>query len=118
VKLTKKPKKVNLHKKAWDTFSKWIRNRDKRCVTCGRTEYLQAGHFWHNVLDFDEMNINAQCSQCNHFKSGNLAPYSAYLIRKYGVKKFKDLEDRHFIAMKGEKRTDEQYQQIIARYSM
>src|SRR3990167_3937552 len=70
--------RVILHKKAWNVFSKWIRERDKTCITCGSRSSLQAGHFWHGVLDFDPMNINAQCSGCNHFKSGNLAIYSTY----------------------------------------
>ena len=111
-------KRTTIRTKAWDTFSKWIRNRDKKCITCGSTKSLQAGHFWHGVLDFDEMNINAQCSGCNHFKSGNLAVYSTYLINKYGIKKFKDLEKRHYLAMKGEKRTDQDYQDIIEKYKL
>lgn len=102
--------------KAWRTFSKWVRERDCRCVTCGSYEQLQAGHFWHACLDFDEMNINAQCLQCNHFKSGNLAEYSIYLLNKYGEKKFKDLEQRHYIALRGEYRSDADYQKIIDKY--
>ena len=102
--------------KAWKVFSKWIRERDKRCVTCGSYNDLQAGHFWHAVLDFDEMNINAQCKQCNHFKSGNLAPYATYLLNKYGLEKFNDLEKRHYLAMRGEYRSDKDYQKIIDKY--
>jgi len=104
--------------RAWDTFSKWIRERDKRCVTCGATEGLQAGHFWHNCLDFDEMNINAQCARCNHYLSGNLAVYASYLIAKHGVKKFQDLEARHYLAMKGEHYTVEDYESIIKKYKI
>jgi hypothetical protein len=106
-----------LHDKAWNVFSKWIRARDGRCVTCGERDGLQAGHFWHNCLDFDEININAQCARCNHYLSGNLAPYAAYLIHKYGAEEFEKLEIRHYLALKGEKRTDEQYLQIIEKYS-
>ncbi len=104
--------------RAWDVFSKWIRERDKRCVTCGALEGLQAGHFWHNVLDFDEMNINAQCARCNHYLSGNLAVYASYLISKYGQKKFQDLEARHYLAMKAEKRSVEDYDVIIEKYKI
>lgn len=110
--------KTDLHRKAWDVFSKWIRNRDKQCVTCGTRVTLQAGHFWHACLDFDEININAQCSGCNHFKSGNLAVYSAYLINKYGVKAFKDLEMRHYRAMRGEYRTEADYLKLIEKYKL
>lgn len=106
----------SLKEKAWRIFSKWVRNRDKRCITCGSTNQLQAGHFWHGVLDFDEMNINAQCVKCNKYLSGNLAPYSVYLINKHGIDKFKDLEKRHWLALRGEFRSDKDYLEIIEKY--
>lgn len=71
-------------KKAWTEFSKYIRNRDKRCITCGSTTSLQAGHYIHNRLDFNEVNISAQCSGCNLYKSGNLTQYALYLEATYG----------------------------------
>lgn len=108
----------DLKRKAWEIFSKWIRNRDKRCVTCGSRNQLCAGHFWHGVLDFDEMNINCQCRQCNTFKSGNLAPYSVYLLNKYGEEKFKDLEKRHYLALRGEYRSDADYLKLIEKYEI
>lgn len=104
--------------KAWKVFSLWIRNRDKRCVTCGSTSTLQAGHFWHAVMDFDERNINAQCSACNHFRSGNLAQYSLYLLNKLGEEGFKQLEADKYKAIAGEYRTEEEYQAIIDKYSL
>ena len=114
--LRKVSKNINWHRKSWKIFSKWIRNRDKICITCGNRGNLEAGHFWHGVLDFDEMNINGQCKKCNRFMSGNLAPYSVYLINKYGTEKFKDLEQRHWIAMRGEIRTQKDYEDIISKY--
>ncbi len=104
--------------RAWNTFSLWIRNRDKRCVTCGSTEGLQAGHFWHNILDFDEENINAQCSRCNHYLSGNLAVYASYLLSKLGSKGFRALDLRHTRAMSGRKMDIEDYQAIIDKYKL
>ena len=112
------PRRIDLHRKAWSTFSRWIRNRDKICITCGNRGNLEAGHFWHACLDFDEININAQCTSCNHFKSGNLASYSVYLLNKYGEKAFKDLEQRHWLALRGEYRTDQQYLDIIKKYEL
>ena len=114
-----RPKIQRLKDRAWNIFSLFIRNRDKKCVSCGKvlpiTE-LQAGHFWHNVLDFDEENINAQCSRCNHYLSGNLAPYSVYLLGKLGKKKFDALNIRHYWAMSGEKRSEQDYLDIIEKY--
>ena len=111
-----KKKRTTLHTKAWNVFSKWIRKRDGKCVTCGSTNNLQAGHFFHAVLDFDEENINAQCARCNHWLSGNLAVYSTYLLKKLGKKKFEALNIRHYRAMAGEKRTDEEYYQLMEKY--
>jgi len=108
--------KTDLKRKAWDLFSKWIRQRDGRCITCGSRNQLCAGHFWHGVLDFDEMNINCQCKKCNSFLSGNLAPYSVYLVNKYGIDKFKDLEKRYWIAKRGEFRTNNDYLKLIEHY--
>lgn len=81
-------------KKAWAAFSRFIRNRDPLCITCGNPA-TQAGHFLHNSdkknkqlggneLWYDEQNVHGQCSQCNLFKSGNLGIYSVKLIEKYG----------------------------------
>ncbi len=115
----RKQGKQTLHKKTWKVFADWIKKRDNYiCITCGNRNANQAGHFWHGVLDFDEMNINAQCVSCNHHRSGNLAPYSMYLINKYGMEKFKDLEQRHWLAMRGEYRTDEDYYALMEKYKL
>lgn len=107
-----------LHKKAWETFSKWVRNRDKKCVTCGSIKNLQAGHYFHAILDFDEININAQCSACNKWRQGNLTKYAVYLVNKYGIEVYSQLVARHYLAMRGEKKTVDEYQELIKKYSM
>ena len=107
---------MTLKAQAWEKFSKWVQRRDKKCVCCGSIHRLCGGHFYHGVLDFDEENINAQCNQCNTYKSGNLAVYSNYLLNKLGTKKFKALNLRHYQAMKAEIRTAEDYKAIIKRY--
>lgn len=116
-----------LRKKAWDTFSVYIRLRDRRCVSCDekfwdteKGEYgikgLQAGHFRHHKLDFDEENINAQCERCNHYLSGNLAPYSVYLVNKLGTEGFIALNSRADHALSGEKLSREDCEAIITKY--
>jgi len=105
-----------LRDKAWQTFSRWIRARDKKCVTCGSVADGQAGHFYHGVLDFDEININRQCARCNKWLHGNLAVYSNYLLEKYGEQAFKDLTKRHYTAMKGELRSEQDYIKIVEKY--
>jgi hypothetical protein len=123
--ISKKPKKLPLSRlklKAWQTFSKWIRNRDQKCVSCGSTlpvEKLQAGHFFHGYLDFDEHNINAQCGQCNGYKHGNLAPYSIYLLNTIGSDGMLKLHER-YITEKNEKpkHKSDYYLNIIKKYSI
>lgn len=84
----RKAKSITQLKKIADTvFSKWIRERDRACVTCGSTLKLQNGHFVSrsiNILRYSEVNCNAQCCACNVFKSGNMVEYSAFMRRKHG----------------------------------
>lgn len=108
------PKDI-LHDKALKVFRKWIRKRDKKCITCkGLAE--NCGHFWHNVLDFDPENNNGQCVRCNKWLSGNLAVYAVRLIEKIGIKKFKALDLRHSRALSGEYKTEKDYQDLIKKY--
>ncbi len=83
-----KPKKKlkplkSLKKLAWKEFSIYVRqsNADWRgyvpCFTCGvqlvwNSEEAHAGHFIHDKLDFDPININPQCQQWNYWKKGNI----------------------------------------------
>ena len=106
-----------LRDKAWATFSLWIRARDKKCVTCGSLNTLQAGHRWHGKLDFDEININAQCSGCNKWRQGNLSKYDDYLIGKYGMNGWNQLYIRKNMAV-AEYRTEADYEEIIKKYTL
>jgi hypothetical protein len=89
-----------LRKIAWDIFSKFIRikgsdeNGMTECYTCGEKLHwkkLQAGHFHHSKLDFDERNIHKQCVRCNKWLSGNLAIYATKLALELGVTGMKKL---------------------------
>lgn len=86
--MKKKAKSISWLKKEADrVFSIWIRNRDKRCVTCGNRNNLQNGHYVSrsiNILRYDERNCNAQCVGCNVFKRGNMDEYALFMIRTYG----------------------------------
>lgn len=82
-------------KKAWSAFSRYIRQRDPYCASCGKPT-TEAGHYLHNSdkknqqlggnkLWYSEKNVNGQCGYCNRWMSGNLAPYTLYLEEKYGL---------------------------------
>lgn len=85
-----------LKKKCWNAMSLYVRKRDNyTCFTCGATKgRMNAGHFIHGKLDYDEININCQCSHCNLYLSGNGAVYAIKLIKKYGQEVVDDLFER------------------------
>lgn len=96
-------------KKAWDEFSKFIRNRDALsttgerenavCCTCD-TEYpvkkLQAGHFIpgrRNSILFEERGVHAQCYNCNINLKGNPRKYQKFMFNKYGQEEIDRLDN-------------------------
>lgn len=117
----KRTKRTNYKDKLWKLFSRYIRMRDKGvCFTCGDTRHWkqqQAGHFIHNVLDIDEMNINCQCVRCNKFLHGNGVEYALRLIKKYGLDAVEDLKRRATFALAGEIVSDEEYEAKIKYYT-
>lgn len=89
-----------LHKKAWSLMSEYVRSKDanldgfNECYTCGivkQWKELQAGHFKHGRLDFDERNLKPQCPRCNTHLSGRLDVYAENLIRDNGLEWFNQL---------------------------
>lgn len=89
-----------LHKKAWKLFSEYIRRKNAdeggwaQCFTCPTNlpwDQLQAGHYFHGKLDFDERNVRPQCPQCNLYRSGNLAYYGVKLAIVIGVEGMEQL---------------------------
>jgi Bacteriophage Lambda NinG protein len=83
-------------KKAWDVFSKFIRNRDTNylgteCYTCGRyypIERMHAGHFQPGrfpIFLFDERQCHAQCYRDNINLKGNWPRYYEHMVQDYGL---------------------------------
>lgn len=90
-----------LHKKAWKLQSEWIRRKDAdldgnvECYTCYAVKHyseMNAGHFKHDRLDFDDDNLKPQCVQCNLHNSGRLDVYATRLIEENGLEWVKNLE--------------------------
>ena len=102
-----------LKDKAEAVFHAWIRKRDNYiCFTCD-AKGSEAGHFRHGKLDFDEMNLNCQCTRCNKWLSGNQGIYAIRLIKKYGQQKVDDLV---FRSNQTKKYTKEELEYIINKY--
>lgn len=80
-------------------FSAYIRMRDTKdyggvrygnCITCGQPKpykLLDCGHFITRDLKpvrWEEKNCNAQCQECNRFKSGKQFEHGIAIDRKFG----------------------------------
>lgn len=116
-----------LKRKAWKTFSLWVRNRGadrdgyNHCVTCDfefPIKELNAGHFIHGhtkATFMVEENVHPQCVKCNHFLSGNLLEYTEFMRKKYGQDTIDHLRElRHQIWKPS--RTD--LEAIIEKYKL
>lgn len=122
------PRKLStkgLRRKAWVTFSDWIRQRGKDeneqnvCISCGKKDFwrnLHAGHFFHGKhyeSFFDERNVWPQCPKCNTYLSGNLIEYSEFLRDKFGPDIIETLRE---LKNKPTKLSRSDYEAIIEKY--
>ena len=84
-------------------FSQYIRLRGSqdgfaKCFTCGKVKewkQMQCGHYVSRrfmSLRWDDKNCQAQCGQCNIYKSGNMDVFGRELQKKYGTDILKLLE--------------------------
>lgn len=125
--LRKRRKGTSKHK-AWDAFSKFIRQREAdengmaACFTCGSVKHykeMDCGHYVPKsvslALRFDERNNNIQCVGCNQFRHGNLTQYALALKRKYGETILEDL-DRDRRLGEGFKIYESGYQELYEKY--
>ena len=105
---------------AWKAFSRHIRmkyaddNGMVKCYTCPTVKHykeMQAGHLWHDRLDFDERNIHPQCYQCNVGHSGRREVYSTNLLDEgIDLKQLRrDAETKHY--------TCQELKEIINKFS-
>lgn len=104
-----------LKKQADKVFSKWIRQRDKNCYTCGGRAQ-QCGHYVSRsylALRYSEENAHAQCVSCNIFKNGNLTVYALRLCDQYGVYKLKEFERQKFEKVVNPRKF---YEEVIKKY--
>ena len=109
----KQPSKATIKRKAWYSFSKYIRIRDclkttrtlthGKCITCEKLlsiSFCDAGHFVsrrHNSTLFDEKNCHLQCRYCNRYLNGNLLEYRRQIIKLYGEGVDIELEDKALV---------------------
>lgn len=75
---------------------------------------MDAGHFIHGRLDFDERNIHTQCSYCNRHLHGNLGEYAIRLIKEIGQAGVRKLKADSI--KKGNDYSYDELEGIIKRY--
>lgn len=98
-----KPQKSNrkkLVKELDRVFSIFIRQRDKRCVTCKNLNGLPltCGHLFSRVAystRWDELNCHCQCTGCNMYHEHNAHRFTGWFIKKFGVEKYELLSRRY-----------------------
>ena len=97
----------DLIKLAVKWFNKYIRLRDcddygaANCISCGKLmKYGQNYHAGHYIaagycsgLQFNPLNVNAQCLECNTYRHGNGLEYRQGLIRRIGEAKVREIEE-------------------------
>ncbi len=114
----------------WSLLSEYIRRRDFKtygtCISCGRTfsswkesqagHYAPAGNCGFSLL-FDKRNINAECAGCNNpvFSSGKLIPYRANLVKRYGEKSVKKLDEEYRVKKMMKEWTKKEYHTEILK---
>jgi ubiquitin len=103
-------------------FNKYIRlrDKDKRCISCGGP-VQQAGHYYSTSqcpqpsMVFNEQNVHGQCISCNMFKEGNRQGYLKGLNRRYGPDYVMSLEVKRSIKQDPWQRF--QYEAMIRHYT-
>lgn len=105
-------KRINLKqlkKKAWKVFSEWVRKSEAdwrgyvACCCCGKSYLwnsgeIHAGHWIHDKLDFEPMNVHPQCRNCNFkYNKNTNTLYAIYMARRYGAKEMEELRKLAYI---------------------
>lgn len=85
-------------KKADQEFSKFIRERDGKCMRCGRNNYLTCSHFWgrqHKGSRYDPKNCVAVCwMPCHkyHWEKEKQGEYRDFMLKWLGEKEYEALK--------------------------
>lgn len=92
-------RKTNYMKQADAAFSKYIRNRDGRCMSCGANSNLQCAHIIsrsYKSIRTDERNAIALCRSCHVRYTHRPLEWEEWIEKKYPGRwqalKFKALE--------------------------
>lgn len=115
-----------LKRRAWKLFSGFIKKRDgNTCISCKKTGLVganwQAGHYiaaklCNLIYRFDPRNVHSQDYRCNCWLRGNPIEYRKALLKKYGEKVVKELEEHYNDPLPSNFDTRAFYLQVIEKY--
>lgn len=76
--------------------SQITRLRQPYCCLCGNNNWhvLEAGHFWHRAMpptEFDLLNLNTLCHECNGRHEYDPQPYRDHMLLMMGERNYHDL---------------------------
>lgn len=92
-----------LFERAKTQFNAFIRELDQRCVQCGSTNELTAGHVLTAAFKstkYDEMNTFGQCKGCNLKHEHHPELYHQWYINTFGLEAFDELVRKHWTITK------------------
>lgn len=79
-------------KKADKLFSLWVRERDKWCLRCKKTERLQNSHFWSRAVSttrYHPWNCKTLCAGCHMiWERQKQGDYQDFMIKWLGKKNY------------------------------
>lgn len=93
-------RKIWTMKKADTEFSKFIRERDKRCQRCGKEGPLTCSHFWgraHKGTRYDPKNCVAICwfpCHAYHWEKEKQGAYRDFMLYWLGEEEYEELKKR------------------------
>lgn len=83
------PKLVHACDTVFSLYIRFVRDKDKPCITCGRTyDEYDNGHFQvrqHMNTRFSEMNCSVQCRACNNWHWWEQVIFWRRIDEKYGA---------------------------------
>lgn len=96
--------------------SRIVRQRDRKCVTCGTTRTLQCSHLYSRrylTIRFDLRNCNAMCALCNRRHNEDPSAYLGFMNKHYGLAIIEELNELRMSLIKV---SDEELRQMLEQY--
>ena len=121
--MARKITRKSLIKKLDTLVSKYIRERDQKCVQCGKVDTLTNGHVFsrrHYATRWDissKGNCHCQCWGCNYKHSYDNYEYYKWYVDTFGSDRFEELRGEYKQSKKFTNvHLEELYEEIKTKY--